>query len=178
MSDKELIIFMDCGDTIIDEGTEVRDEQGVVIRANVIPGADVTVKTLAERGYRLALVADGLVQSFKNLLTHHGLFDCFETMIVSECIKASKPSIRMFNAAMGAMELGGEDKRRIVMVGNNLKRDVKGANLAGLTSIHLNWSPRYAKMPEDPSEVPDYTIREPLELLDLAERLNAGLAAK
>ena len=47
-NDKRLIIFMDCGDTIIDEGTEIRNEQDVVIKADVIPGADTMVQTLAE----------------------------------------------------------------------------------------------------------------------------------
>lgn len=39
MEDKKLIIFLDSGDTIIDEGTEIRDDNGIVIDANVIPGA-------------------------------------------------------------------------------------------------------------------------------------------
>ncbi len=173
---KELIIFMDCGDTIIDEGTEVRDEEGTVIRGSVIPGADVAVKTLAERGYRLAIVADGTAQSFKNLLTANGLYDCFETLIYSEPIKAVKPSPRMFKAAIGAMDLTEEDCSRIIMVGNNLSRDVKGANQMGMTSVFLSWTPRYPKEPADEWEVPHYTIANPLELIDLVESLNERIA--
>ncbi|WP_028609123.1 HAD family hydrolase [Paenibacillus harenae] len=174
---KELIIFLDCGDTIIDEGTEIRDEQGTVIQGRVIPGADTMVKTLAERGYRLAIVADGTAQSFKNLLTMNGLYDYFEVLIYSEQIRVDKPNPRMFKAAMGAMELGEQDRGRIIMVGNNLSRDVKGANQVGMTSVHLNWTSRYPKTPADPLEQPDYTIGEPLELVELAERLNEELLA-
>ena len=36
------------------------------------------VRTLAERGFRLAIVADGAAQSFKNLLTQKLLYDYFE----------------------------------------------------------------------------------------------------
>lgn len=172
----ELIIFMDCGDTIIDEGTEIRDEEGTVISGNVIPGADVAVRTLAERGYRLAIVADGTAQSFKNLLTSNGLYDCFETLIYSEPIKAVKPSPRMFKAAIGAMDLSEEDCSRIIMVGNNLSRDVKGANQMGITSVFLSWTPRYPKEPADELEVPQYTIASPLELIDLVESLNERIA--
>lgn len=175
--DKDLIIFLDCGDTIIDEGTEIRDDHDVVIKADVIPGADQMVKTLAERGYRIAMVADGLAQSFKNLMTQHGLYDCFETMIYSECIKALKPDPRMFLAAMGAMELEPQDRSRIIMVGNNLKRDVRGANLVGITSVHLDWTPRYTKTPADDCEIPDYTIHEPMELVELVEKLNTDLTS-
>lgn len=175
MEQKNLIIFLDCGDTIIDEGTEIRDEQDIVIHGNVIPGADIMVRTLAERGYRLAIVADGSAQSFKNLLTQHDLYDCFETLIYSETIKASKPSVRMFKAALGAMDLSERDCSRVIMVGNNLSRDVKGANQMGITSVFLSWTTRYPKVPADDLEVPDYTISTPLELIDLVEELNHKL---
>ena len=50
MKNKNLIIFTDSGDTIIDEGTQVFDERGIVITADFIPGADVVLKTLQEEG--------------------------------------------------------------------------------------------------------------------------------
>ncbi|QAY67277.1 HAD family hydrolase [Paenibacillus protaetiae] len=175
MSGKKLVLFLDSGDTIVDEGTETRDEAGIVIAANLIPGASEMVKTLYDRGYTLVLVADGDAQSFKNVFTQHGLYDYFTAMIYSENIKATKPSPRMFKAAAGAVELKEEDYSRIVMVGNNLSRDMKGANALGITSVFLSWTPRYPHEPADASERPAYTIREPLELLELAERLNAEL---
>lgn len=168
---KKLVIFLDCGDTLIDEGTEVRDEHDVVVRAELIPGAGDMVRALHERGYRMAMVADGLAQSFKNMMTQHGLYDYFEVMIYSECIKALKPHPRMFKAAAAAMEIELENFGRILMVGNNLKRDIRGANGVGMISVHMSWSPRYAKEPADELEVPQYTIREPMELLELVERL-------
>ncbi|NQX64759.1 HAD-IA family hydrolase [Paenibacillus alba] len=174
--EKKLIVFLDCGDTIIDEGTEIRDEQGIVIHGKVIPGADIMVKTLAERGYRLALVADGDAQSFKNLLTQNGLYDYFETLTYSEPVKASKPSPRMFKAAVGAMDLSEKDYSRIIMVGNNLSRDVRGANQLGITSVFLSWTQRYPKAPADDWEIPNYTISEPQALIDLVEVLNLQLA--
>lgn len=172
---KKLIVFLDCGDTIIDEGSEIRDDHDIVIQANVIPGADVMVRTLAERGYTLAIVADGYAQSFKNILTDNGLYDYFATMVYSETVKAYKPSSRMFKAAIGALDLTEQDCSRIVMVGNNLSRDIKGANEMGITSIFLSWTPRYPKLHTDESEIPDYTISDPLELIDLVEKLNQQL---
>ncbi|WP_202887567.1 HAD family hydrolase [Cohnella zeiphila] len=174
-SDKRLILFLDSGDTIIDETTEIRDENGVVIRADVIPGADVMIRTLYERGYTLVLVADGLAQSFKNMFIQHGFYDCFTAMINSENVKAEKPNARMFLAAIGAIGLDASAFGRVAMVGNNLARDVKGANALGITSIFQSWTSRYPHEPADDSQRPDYTIREPLELLELAETLNAKL---
>ncbi|WP_105614090.1 HAD family hydrolase [Vallitalea okinawensis] len=175
MEAKEIVILIDSGDTIIDEGTEIRDENDIVIQADLIPGADVMLKTLYERGYTLALVADGLAQSFVNMFTQNGIYDYFTTLIYSEPIKAAKPSPRMFKAAVGALDLSEVDYDRIVMVGNNLSRDIKGANELGLTSIFLNWSPRYTNEPADESEIPNYVINEPMELIDLIEKLNTDL---
>ncbi|MNW21111.1 hypothetical protein D3C71_2218410 [compost metagenome] len=62
------------------------------------------------------------------------------------------------------------------MVGNNLSRDVKGANQMGITSVFLSWTPRYPKQHADDSEKPDYIINEPTELIELAEKLNQQLA--
>ncbi|MGO4376603.1 HAD family hydrolase, partial [Paenibacillus sp. MCAF20] len=119
-------------------------------------------------------VADGSAQSFKNLLTINGLYDYFEVLIYSEQMRVEKPNPRMFKAAMGAMDLGEQDRSRIIMVGNNLSRDVRGANQVGITSVHLNWTSRYPKTSLDPAERPVYTIEEPLALLELADHLNEG----
>ncbi|MCC3375211.1 HAD family hydrolase [Cohnella sp. REN36] len=173
---KKLILFLDSGDTIIDESSEIRDGDGIVIRANVIPEADEMVRTLHEQGYTLVLVADGLAQSFQNMYAELDLRGCFAAMIDSESVQAEKPSPLMFLAAAEAIGLDRADFSRVAMVGNNLARDVKGANALGITSVFLNWTPRYPHEPADDNERPSYTIGEPLELLALAERLNAGLS--
>ena len=62
------------------------------------------------------------------------------------------------------------------MVGNNLERDIKGANGIGLISIWISWSPRRSHTPADSSEVPDYSISAPLELPSLLEKIELSLA--
>ncbi|WP_337100581.1 HAD family hydrolase [Paenibacillus sp. YIM B09110] len=175
MENKKLIVFLDSGDTIVDESTEVRDAEGIVQHAELIPGAAEMVRTLHEKGYTLALVADGEAQSFKNMFIQHGLYDCFTTMIISENIKDRKPSPKMFKAAIGALDLSEKDFSRTVMIGNNLSRDVKGANALGITSIFISWTPRYPHTPADESEQPDYTVSEPLQLIPLIDKLNSEL---
>ena len=135
---QKTIIFIDCGDTIVDERTQVyagEPENSPVLRADFIPGADEMIRSLYESGHDIVLVADGLVASFENILRENGLYPFFKAKIYSEAIGAGKPSGRMFCAAMGALELTEADKRRIIMVGNNLRRDIKGANAAGITSV-------------------------------------------
>ncbi len=177
MKNRNLIIFTDSGDTIIDEGTQVFDERGIVTKADFIPGADEVLKSLQEEGYRIALVADGEWESFQNVYCENGLGYCFEEWIVSEVVGEQKPARSMFDTAMEKMKLTDADKPQIVMIGNNLKKDVAGANRYGLTSIWLDWSPRYFHTVEEPDWEPDYTVKTPNELLVLLHELEQKLIA-
>lgn len=168
---KRLIIFTDIGDTIIDEGTEVRNAQGVVIHADCIPGAKETYLRLYEKGYTIVMVADGLTQSFHNTMKENGLDHIFAAWIISEEVGEDKPSPRMFSAAMEALNLTEEDKSRVLMIGNNVSRDIRGANRFGLTSVLLDWSKRRPFDEELPEDHADERIHTPEELFSLAERL-------
>ena len=164
-------ICLDCGDTLVDEGTEVKTDDGVSLEAKLIPGADVLVPELKRRGYPLALVADGPVATFENNLVPYDLYDLFDVYAISESVGVSKPHPRIFRYALSRLGIAASEHGRVVMVGNNLARDVKGANRLGLISVWLNWAPRRRKVPADPSEVPQYTIETPLELLPLLDSL-------
>jgi HAD superfamily hydrolase (TIGR01549 family) len=171
MSNHILVVCLDCGDTLVDESTEIRDEQGVVLQAELIPGAADMVRELKRRGYKLALVADGPVSTFRNILTAHKLFDLFNALAISEQVGVAKPSARMFTHALNQLGIAPTDYGRIVMVGNNLARDIKGANQLGLISVWLDWAPRRSKIPADETEIPQYTIKTSAELLPLIESL-------
>ena len=169
--EKNLILFTDSGDTIIDESTQVYDARGIVTRAECIPGAGKVLGQLKEEGYRIALVADGEWESFQNVYEKNGLGYCFEEWIVSEVVGEQKPARSMFDTAMRQMKLTEADKPFIVMIGNNLKKDVAGANRYGITSIWLDWSPRYFHRVEEPDWQPDYTVKTPEELKTLIDTL-------
>ena len=172
---KKLIIFTDSGDTIIDEATQVYDDRHIVQEASFIPGADRVLRQLHEEGYTIALVADGEWESFQNVYRRSGLDDCFDAWVVSEVVGQQKPAPIMFETAFRQMRLTEADRPRIVMIGNNLKKDIAGANRQGLTSIWLDWSPRYFHTVEEPDWQPDYTVHTPNELLTLLHTLNDQL---
>ena len=77
--------------------------------------------------------------------------------------------------AMEALKLTDEDRSRIVMIGNNLRKDIAGANRQGMISVWLSWSPRYFQTVEEPDWQPDYTVATPAELIPLLHRLNKEL---
>lgn len=176
MEHKILAIFFDSGDTIVDEGTEIKDSSGTTLEAELIPGASETVRALKAEGYCLALVADGPAGTFYNTLGPRGLLELFDVLAISGLVGAEKPDPRIFCHALNSIGIPPQKYGRVVMVGNNLSRDIKGANALGLISVWLDWAPRRPKIPADPSEEPGYTIKSPLELIDLVAKIEAGLA--
>ena len=172
---KKLIIFTDSGDTIIDESTQIRDDRGIVLEADFIPGAGEVLKQLHDEGFIIALVADGEWESFRNVYRKNGLDYCFDAWVVSEVVGKQKPEPIMFETAYEKLGLTENDKKRIVMIGNNLKKDIAGANRQGLISVWLDWSPRYFHTVEESDWQPDYTVRTPAELLELLHELEEKL---
>jgi HAD superfamily hydrolase (TIGR01549 family) len=166
-----LAICLDCGDTLVDEATEIKDASGATLRAALIPGADELLHELSRRGYRLALVADGPSATFTNVLTQHRIYDYFDAFAISDHLGCLKPDRRVFVHALDLLGIRPEEYGRTLMVGNNLARDIKGANGLGMISVWLDWALRRAKIPVDESEIPRYTIKQPIELLQVIERL-------
>jgi len=169
-------VMIDSGDTLVDEATEIRDAQGYVVEARLIPGAIEMLRRLTEEGYRLVLVADGYKQSFDNVLGFHGVREHLEAEIISEILRCEKPDQRMFDAALAALDIDAADAGSVVMIGNHLGRDINGANRRGIISIWENWSPRREKQAASPDEVPDYVVRGPGEIPALLEFIELSMA--
>lgn len=168
-------VLLDCGDTLVDEGTEQKTAEGVSLSASLIPGADALMRTLKARGYPLALVADGPSATFVNNLGPYGLYELFDAYAISAEVGAEKPAAAIYEHALEQLGIAPADYGRVVMVGNYLGRDIAGANRLGLISVWLDWAPRRPKTPTTPLEVPDYTIRQPLELLETLAVIEAAV---
>ena len=164
-------ICFDFGDTLADESTEAKDPNGVTLTADLRPGTTGVLRELKASGYALALVADGYLDTYRNVLAQHGLDRLFDAVSASEVAGAEKPAAPVFVAALSTLGLEPADYGRVMMVGNRVDRDVKGANALGLISVLLTWSKRYRLVPNDASETPDYVIAELTELPPLLERL-------
>ncbi len=160
-------ILFDLGDTIMDEGTEVKDASGTTLSAELIPGTADALRQLHAQGYRLALVADTRPGTPLNVLAQHGLLDLFDCLSISETVGAEKPDPRLFLHALQAMQIPEEDYPRVMMVGNNLERDILGANRLGLRSVYFHVNDRRRSVPLIPEERPCHTVTTAAELLNL-----------
>ena len=168
---RNAIIFLDSGDTLVDESTEVRIKGDVVDHAEFFPGIKEVLFQLKNAGFRVALVADGLVESFDNIYQQHEMETYFEVRAISETVGVCKPAGEMFKTAMA-------DKKYIIMIGNNLERDIVGANRMGITSVLAGYSPRYRMKPENEEETPDYVVCDPSEIPALIEMLDKQMENK
>jgi putative hydrolase of the HAD superfamily len=165
--------LFDLGDTIMIEESEVKDAEGTTESADLIPGMADALCALRARGYPLALVADSRRHTPPNVLRQHRLLDLFETLAISEVVGVSKPDARIFEAALDALQIGPCDYSRVVMVGNNLERDIVGANRLGLISVFFHWNDRRRSEPLKGEEQPDHTVTSAAELVALIKELEA-----
>lgn len=165
------VVFIDCGDTLVDESTQVYDKDGIVIDIEYHKDAKEALYELKKQGYIVILVADGQDQSFKNIFNKIGFLKEFDGFVVSDNVGVLKPDIKMFETAFNLIPAELRKKENIVMIGNNLRRDIVGANNFGITSIWMNWSTRYYHEIENEIEKPDYEIKSPKEIIGLIERI-------
>lgn len=129
----------------------------------LLPDAEAVIQDLAG-DYKLALVTNGVGHVQKSRLAASPIGDCFEALFISEELGIEKPDARFFDLACEALEI--EDRQEILVIGDSLTADIKGANNAGIRSCWFN--PYNQHHPEgDGSAQPDYTIQSLRELAAL-----------
>lgn len=169
-------LLFDLGDTIMVEETEVKDAAGTTLRAELAPGMAEALHAFRAEGHRLALVADSRPGTPENVLRQHGLLELFDALAISEIVGASKPDPALFRAALDALAIPEADYSRVVMVGNNLERDIAGANRLGLISVFFYLNDRRRTQPAAPDEVPRHTVASAAELRTLIDCLNKEMS--
>jgi putative hydrolase of the HAD superfamily len=181
MNDPIAAILLDLGDTIMDEGTEIKDAEGTTTAAELVPGMAGALRGFRAAGHRLAIVADARPQTPSNVLRQHGLLDLFEYLAISEVVGAAagvktidKPDPRIFRAALDALGIPEADYGRVAMVGNNLQRDIAGANRLGLISVFFHWNERRRARPLTAEEEPSHTVTSARELIELVTAISGA----
>jgi HAD superfamily hydrolase (TIGR01549 family) len=165
-------LLFDLGDTLMVEQSEVKDAQETTLQADMVPGMADALRYFKARGYPLALVADSRAATPVNVLRQHGLYDLFDYLAISEVVGVQKPHPLIFQLALQALAIPQSDYGRVAMVGNNLERDVVGANCLGLISVFFHWNNRRRSRPRKVEEKPSYTVSSSQELVSLITSLD------
>ena len=128
----------------------------------VYPDVVETLESLRTRGYKLALLSNTMwPREFHEAdLERFGLTEFFKVRLFSSDFPQRKPHPAIFFAAAEALGVPAENA---AYVGDFPERDVVGAHNAGMKAI-LKYHP-LRTIP--PSIVPDVSIRQVAELLDL-----------
>ncbi len=72
--------------------------------------------------------------NLENICRELGIYDLMDVLVDSNIIGYTKPHERIFHSALTAI---GEDAGSSVMVGDSMKRDIRGAEAAGMAAIWL-----------------------------------------
>ncbi len=103
---------------------------------NTLEGAVETVKALFEEGFELHIVTNGVAATQAKRLTKSGLLPYFKEVFVSETIGYQKPRKEYFDAVLE--KISETDKSRILVIGDSLTSDIRGAMNVGLPCCWLN----------------------------------------
>lgn len=126
---------------------------------DLIPGAVDVLTSLAPR-YRLALITNGLTSVQKPRLAASALAGMFQTVIISEEIGIAKPAPEYFQIAMRLT--GALSPLEVLVIGDSLSSDIRGANLAGIDACWFN----PIGQPLPPGYTTRYQISRLSQLLD------------
>lgn len=112
---------------------------------NTLDGAVELCEELKNEGYDLYIVTNGVAATQAKRLKRSGLLPFFTDIFVSETVGYQKPRKEYFDYVLNAVN--EKDKSRILLVGDSLTSDIKGAMNVQLDCVWLNIS--YSELPEE-----------------------------
>jgi len=130
------------------------------------PGLHELLQWLQHRGCQLGIISNTIVPGFAldEHLRQEDLIEYFGVRLYSCDVGCRKPQRRIFQMALTAL---GVEAKHAMFVGDKLRRDISGANRAGMISVLK----RPAGRPPWGLTRPDYVVTELRELPELIERI-------
>ena len=126
----------------------------------VLPGAIDTLKRFREEGTRLALITNGSSDMQRSKLERFQLAPLFDSILIEEEFGTGKPDKRVFRYTLEKLKV---DANETWMVGDDLERDIGGAQKVGISGIWVDW--RCIGLPQPGDIRPSRIIRSISELL-------------
>lgn len=103
---------------------------------NLIEGASALLDILKEKGFDMHIVTNGILEVQKKRLKRSGIDKYMGEIFVSELIGFQKPKEEFFSHVFNA--ISEKEKSKILLVGDSLTSDIKGAQNAKIDSVWLN----------------------------------------
>jgi putative hydrolase of the HAD superfamily len=131
----------------------------------LIQGAKKIVKFVQAEGYKIGLICNtgrtpGRI--IRELLEKLGMVEYFRALTFSNELKIRKPDPRIFLYTLNQLK---SDPTNSMHVGDELKLDVLGARISGMTSVHFNPNQIFY------TEIqPDFSVKELTELETILQK--------
>jgi putative hydrolase of the HAD superfamily len=133
------------------------------------PGALELLVSLRARGYKLAMITNGMAETHRDKIALLRLEDAFDEIFIADEVGMVKPDVRLFRLAAERLGIPPE---RCAMVGDRYDRDIAGAHDAGMLTIWMNV--RNERVPPGGRE-PDAVVTDIAHVGAALEALAAGL---
>jgi len=138
------------------------DAYGVEIEKNMMlfPGAVDTLKYLRRNNVLLALVTNGASDVQRRKINRFQLEPLFDFIVIEGEFGVGKPDRSIFQHVLTQMAI---DNRDVWMIGDDLARDVAGAQQLGIHSIWVDWDNK--GLPASTQVQPDRIVASIAELI-------------
>ena len=103
-------------------------------KKNLVPNARAVLDYLKGK-YRLLIVTNGFEDIQATKLASSGIDNYFDGVVTSEMAGHKKPARGIFDFALA---MGNYRAHEVIMVGDNLNTDIKGAHNASIDSVYFN----------------------------------------
>jgi putative hydrolase of the HAD superfamily len=100
-----------------------------------VPGSAELLRSLREKGLKIGVITNGLLDAQQEKLRICGLDQCIDFMLVSETFGVRKPDPQIF---LEGMRLAGAGPEEVIFIGDAWDPDIVGASRCGLKTIWLN----------------------------------------
>lgn len=106
--------------------------------AQLIPGAEDFVRSLASAGVRAAIVTNGISSVQRGRFARSPFVPLIPDLLISEELGAEKPAAAFFSEAFRRLGRPESEKAGVVVVGDSWSADVAGAIGFGLDAVWFN----------------------------------------
>ena len=152
--------FASIGQSISGDEAELAYKQYLGEQSCLMPFAEEVCRELS-RKYTLTIVTNGISEIQNRRFAACAILPYLTNIVISDDIGISKPDKRFFKHALAVSQC--KDPSEVLLVGDSLAADIKGANNTGLDACWYN--PEGVSLPD--SYRVKYIISDLRELLDI-----------
>ena len=127
-----------------------------------IPGAIETLHSLKRAGLRLALITNGSGSVQRGKIVRFGLTSLFDFILIEGEFGEGKPHASVFDTALKKLKVYTFETW---MVGDDLERDIAGAQKLGICGVWVDW--RGNGIPLSSKAQPDCIVRSISQIFDI-----------